>query len=201
MVKKKGPPPPPQEWCWCMTPIRSTKARTVKMTNYNVISLLVAIFSLGSVSLCSGQPLDESDLVIFESEFHHVSFYYPKRLLIPQEPPAQENMMYRFQSSLGDGAWLTIRFIPPDQASSLTMTCKDEIKVKLLTLDCETIALAENSYTYIEYSSSFLKEGQLSAIAWTEHPNGGIIDIQFSPIDENQKQSFRDIIKSIRLLE
>ncbi len=54
---------------------------------------------------------------------------------------------------------------------------------------------------YIEYSSSFLKEGQLRAIAWIEHPNGGIIDIQFVPIDENQKQLFLDIIKSVRLLE
>ena len=52
-----------------------------------------------------------------------------------------------------------------------------------------------------EYSSSFLKEGQLGAIAWIEHPNGGIIDIQFSPFDGNQKQLFRNIIKSIRLLE
>lgn len=81
------------------------------------------------------------------------------------------------------------------------MTCKDEIKVKILSLNCETIELSENLYTYIDYSSSFLKEGQLRAIAWIEHPTGGIIDIQFSPIDENQKQLFRDIIKSIRLLE
>ena len=172
-----------------------------KMTNHNVISLLVASFYLGSASLCSGQTLNESDLVIFESEVYHVSFYYPKRLLIPQAPPAQENMMYRFQSSLSGDAWLTIRFIPPELASSLTMTCKDEIKVKILTLDCETVALADNLSTYIEYSSSFLKEGQLSAIAWIEHPNGGIIDIQFSPIDENQKQFFRNIIESVRLLE
>ncbi len=81
------------------------------------------------------------------------------------------------------------------------MTCKNEIKIKILNLDCEMIELSENLYTYIEYSSSSLKEGQLSAIAWIEHPNGGIIDIQFSPIDENQKQHFRNIIKSIRLLE
>ncbi len=172
----------------------------IKMKNYKVISLLVAVFSLCSVTLGLGQTLDKSDLVIFESEVYHVSFYYPKSLLIPQEPPPQENMMYIFRS-LGSDAWLTVRFISPEQASSLTMTCKDEIKVKILNLDCETIELSENLYTYIEYSSSFLKEGQLSAIAWIEHPNGGIIDIQFSPIDENQKQLFRDIIKSIRLLE
>ena len=109
--------------------------------------------------------------------------------------------MYRFQSSLGSDAWLTVRYISPEKASSLTMTCKDKIKVKILNLDCETIELSENLYAYIEYSSSFLKEGQLGAIAWIEHPNGGIIDIQFSPFDENQKQLFRDIIKSIRLLE
>ena len=173
----------------------------IKMNNYEVISLLVAVFSLCSVNVCLGQTLDESDLVLFESEVYHVSFYYPKSLLIPQETPPQENMMYRFQSSLGSDAWLTVRFISPEQASSLTMTCTDEMKVKILNLDCETIELSENSYTYIEYSSSFLKEGQLRAIAWIEHPNGGIIDIQFSPIDENQKQLFSDIIKSIRLLE
>ena len=51
------------------------------------------------------------------------------------------------------------------------MTCKDENKVKILNLDCETIELFENLYAYIEYSSSFLKEGQLGAIAWIEHPN------------------------------
>ena len=173
----------------------------IKTKNYKVISLLVAVLFLCSVNLCLGQTLDESDLVIFESEIYHVSFYYPKSLLIPQETPPQENMMYRFQSSLGSHAWLTVRFIPPEQASSLTMTCKDEIKVKILSLNCETIELSEDLYTYIEYSSSFLKEGQLRAIAWIEHPTGGIIDIQFSPIDENQKQLFRDIIKSIRLLE
>ncbi len=173
----------------------------IKMKDYKVISLLVAIFSLCSVNLSLGQTLDKSDLVIFESDVYHVSFYYPKSLLIPQETPPQENMMYRFQSSSGSDAWLTIRFIFPEQASSLTMTCKNEIKVKILNLDCETIELSENLYTYIEYSSSFLKEGQLGAIAWIEHPNGGIIDIQFSPFDENQKQLFRDIIKSIRLLE
>jgi hypothetical protein len=171
------------------------------MKNYKVLSLLAAVFFLGSVNLCLGQTLDESDLVIFESEVYHVSFYYPKSLLIPQEPPPQENMMYTFQSSLGSGAWLTVRFISREQASSLTMICKDENKVKILNLDCETIELSENLYTYIEYSSSFLKDGQLRAIAWIEHPNGGIIDIQFVPIDENQKQLFRDIIKSIRLLE
>ncbi len=173
----------------------------VKMKNYKVISLLGAVFFLGSVNLCLGQTLDESDLVIFESEVYHVSFYYPKSLLIPQDPPPQENMMYTFRSSLDSDAWLTVRFISPEQASSLTMTCKDENKVKILNLDCETIELSENLYTYIEYSSSFLKDGQLRAIAWIEHPNGGIIDIQFVPIDENQKQLFRDIIKSIRLLE
>ena len=173
----------------------------IKMKNYKLISLLGAVFFLGSVNLCLGQTLDESDSVIFESEVYHVSFYYPKSLLIPQETPPQENMMYIFRSSLGSDAWLTVRFISPEQASSLTMTCKDEIKVKMLNLDCDTIALSENSYTYIEYSSSFLKEGQLRAIAWIEHPNGGVIDIQFSPIDENHKQLFRDIIKSIRLLE
>ncbi len=144
---------------------------------------------------------DESELVIFESEVYHMSFYYPKSLLIPQETPPQENMMYRFQSSLSSDAWLTVRFIFPEQASSLTMTCKDEIKVKILNMDRETIELSENLYTYIEYSSSFLKEGQLGAISWIDHPNGGIIDIQLSPIDENQKQLFRDIIKSIRLFE
>ncbi len=172
----------------------------IKMKLYKIISLLVVV-SLCSVNLCLGQTLAESDLVIFESEVYHVSFYYPQRLLIPQETPPQESMMYRFQSSLGSDAWLTVRFISPDQASSLTMTCKDEIKVKILNLDCETIELSEKSYTHIEYSGSFLKEGQLRAIAWIEHPNGGIIDIQFSPIDENQKRLFRDIIKSIRLLE
>ena len=109
--------------------------------------------------------------------------------------------MYMFRPSLSSNAWLTVRFISTEQASSLTMTCKNENKVKILNLDCETIELSENSYAYIEYSSSFLKEGQLGAIAWIEHPNGGIIDIQFSPFDENQKQLFRDIIKSIRLLE
>ncbi len=173
----------------------------IKMKNYKLISLLGAVFFLGSVNLCLGQTLDESDSVIFESEVYHVSFYYPKSFLIPQDPPPQENMMYKFRSSLGIGAWLTVRFISPEQASSLTMTCKDENKVKILNLDCETIELSENLFTYIEYSSSFLKEGQLRAIAWIEHPNGGIIDIQFVPIDENQKQLFRDIIKSIRLLE
>ncbi len=173
----------------------------VKMKNYKVISLLGVVFFLGSVNLCLGQTLDESDLVIFESEVYHVSFYYPKSLLIPQELPPQENMMYTFRSSLGSDAWLTVRFISSEQASSLTMTCKDENKVKILNLDCETIELSENLFTYIEYSSSFLKEGQLRAIAWIEHPNGGIIDIQFVPIDENQKQLFRVIIKSIRLLE
>ena len=173
----------------------------IKIQNYKVISLTVAVFSLCSVNSCLGQTLDELDLVIFESEVYHVSFYYPKSLLIPQETPPQENTMYRFQSSLSSEAWLTVRFISPEQASSLTMTCKDEVKVKILNLDCETIELSENIYTYIEYSSSFLKEGQLRAIAWIEHPNGGIIDIQFSPIGENQKQLVRDIIKSIRLLE
>ncbi len=59
----------------------------VKMKNYKVISLLVAVFFLGSVNLCLGQTVDESDLVIFESEVYHVSFYYPKSLLIPQDPP------------------------------------------------------------------------------------------------------------------
>ena len=172
-----------------------------KMKNYKVMSLLVAGFSLCSVNFCLGQTLDESDLVIFESEVHHVSFYYPKSLLITQETPPQENMMYMFRPSLSSNAWLTVRFISTEQASSLTMTCKNENKVKILNLDCETIELSENLYAYIEYSSSFLKEGQLGAIAWIEHPNGGIIDIQFSPFDENQKQLFRDIIKSIRLLE
>jgi hypothetical protein len=173
----------------------------MKMKNYKVISLLVAVFSLCSVNVCLGQPLDESGLVIFESEVYHVSFYYPKRLLIPQETPPQEHTVYRFQSSLRRDAWLTVRFIAPEHASSLTMTCQDETKVTLLKLDCETIALSENLHTYIEYSSRFVKEGQLRAIAWIAHPNGGIIDIQFSPIDENQKHLFRDIIKSIRLLE
>ena len=173
----------------------------IKMKNYKVIPVLAAVFSLCSVNLCLGQTLDESDLVIFEGEVYHVSFYYPKSLLIPQETPPQENMMYAFRPSLGSEAWLTVRFISPEQAASLTMTCKDETKVKILNLDCETIELSENLYTYIEYSSSFLKEGQLGAIAWIEHPNGGIIDIQFSPFDENQKQLFRNIIKSIRLLE
>ena len=173
----------------------------IKMKNYKVVSLTVAVFSLCSVNFCLGQTLDELDSTIFESEVYHVSFYYPKSLFIPQETPPQENMMYRFQSSLSSEAWLTVRFISPEQASSLTMTCKDEIKVKRLNLDCETIELSENFATYIEYSSSFLEEGQLGAIAWIEHPNGGIVDIQFSPIDEKQKQLFRDIIKSIRLLE
>jgi len=173
----------------------------IKMKNYKLISLLGAVFFLGSVNLCLGQTLDESDSVIFESEVYHVSFYYPKSLLIPQDAPPQDNMMYTFRSSLGSDAWLTVRFIFPEQASSLAMTCKNENKVKILNLDCETIELSENLYAYIEYSSSFLKEGQLRAIAWIEHPNGGIIDIQFVPIDENQKQLFRDIIKSIRLLE
>ncbi len=173
----------------------------IKMKHHEVILLLVAVLFLWSVNLCLGQTLDDSDFVIFESEVYHLSFYYPKSLLIPQETPPQENMMYSFQSSLGSDAWLTVRFIPPEQASSLTRTCKDEIKVKLLNLDCETIELSENLHTYVDYSSSFLKKGQLRAIAWIEHPNGGIVDIQFSPIDENQKQLFRDIIKSIRLLE
>ncbi len=168
------------------------------MKIYKAISLLVAVLSLCSVNLCLGQTLEESDLVIFESEVHHVSFYYPKSLLIIQETPPQENMMYIFRSSLGSDASLTVRFISPDQASLLTMTCKDEIKVELLHLDCETIELSEDLSINIDYSSSFLKEGQLRAIAWIEHPNGAIIDIQFSPIDENQKQLFRDIIKSIR---
>ena len=172
-----------------------------KIKNYKVMSLLVAVFSLFFVNLCLGQTLDESDLVIFESEVYHVSFYYPKSLLIPQESPPQENMMYTFRPSLDSIAWLTVRFISPEQASSLNMTCKDENKVKMLNLDCEAIELSENLYIYIEYSSSFLKEGQLGAIAWIEHPNGGIIDIQFSPFDETQKRLFRDIIKSIRLLE
>ncbi len=173
----------------------------IKMKNCKLILLLGAVFFLGSVNLSLGQTLDESDSVIFEGKVYHVSFYYPKSLLIPQDSPPQENMMYTFRSSLGSDAWLTVRFISPEQASSLTMTCKDENKVKILNLDCETIELSENLYSYIEYSSSFLKEGQLRAIAWIEHPNGGIIDIQFVPIDENQKQLFRDIIKSIRLLE
>ena len=171
------------------------------MENYKIISLIIAVCSLCCVNLCLGEMLDESDLVIFESEVYHVSFHYPKSLLIPQETPPQENMMYRFQSSLSTGAWLTVRFISPEQASSLTMACKDKIKAKRLNLDCETIELSENLYAYIQYSSRFLKEGQLKAIAWIEHPNGGIIDIQFSPIDKNQKQLFRDIIKSIKLLE
>ena len=165
------------------------------MKNQKIISLLVAVLFLCSVNLFLGQTLDESDLVIFESEIYHVSFYYPKSLLIPQETPPQENMMYRFQSSLGSAAWLTVRFIPPEHASTLTMTCKDEIKVKILNLDCETIELSENLYTYIEYSSSFLKEGELRAIAWIEHPTGGIIDIQCSPIDENQKTPFQRYYK------
>ncbi len=59
----------------------------IKMKSYKVISLLVAVFSLCSVNLCLGQTLDESDLVIFESEVYHVSFYNPKSLLIPQDPP------------------------------------------------------------------------------------------------------------------
>ena len=121
----------------------------IKMNNYEVISLLVAVFSLYSVNVCLGQTLDESDLVIFESEVYHVSFYYPKSLLIPQETPPQENMMYRFQSSLGSDAWLTVRYISPEKASSLTMTCKDKIKVKILNVDCETTELSENLYTYI----------------------------------------------------
>ena len=66
-----------------------------KIKNYKVMSLLVAGFSLCSVNLCLGQTLDESDLVIFESEVHHVSFYYPKSLLITQEtPPSREYDVY-----------------------------------------------------------------------------------------------------------
>ena len=87
----------------------------IKMKNYTVISLLVAVLFLCSVTLCLGQTLDESDFVIFESEVYHVSFYYPKSLLIPHATPPQENMTYTFRSSLGSDAWLTVRFISPNK--------------------------------------------------------------------------------------
>ncbi len=49
----------------------------IKMKNYKLISLLGAVFFLGSINLCLGQTLDKSDSVIFESEVYHLSFYYP----------------------------------------------------------------------------------------------------------------------------